>query len=46
MIIDSSKSKTQQNLDEYYLVMNEKEIAINVNTSMDLNVAKKLIHKN
>jgi GTP:adenosylcobinamide-phosphate guanylyltransferase len=46
MIIDSSKSKTQQNLDEYYLVMNEKEIAINVNTPMDLNVAKKLIHNN
>ena len=46
MIIDSSKSKTQQNLDEYYLVMNEKEIAINVNTPMDLNVAKKLIYNN
>jgi GTP:adenosylcobinamide-phosphate guanylyltransferase len=44
MIIDSSKSKTLQNLDEYYLVMNEKEIAVNVNTPMDLNVAKKLIH--
>jgi GTP:adenosylcobinamide-phosphate guanylyltransferase len=46
MIIDSSKSRTQQKLDEYYLVMNEKEIAINVNTPMDLNVAKKLIHNN
>ena len=45
-IVDSSQFKSQDDLDEYYVVMNEKEIAVNVNTPMELNLAEKLIYNN
>jgi adenosylcobinamide-phosphate guanylyltransferase len=43
-IIDSSKLKSNNcKLKESYIIMNEKEIAVNVNTGTDLEVAKLLL---
>ncbi len=42
-IIDSSKIDDDCKLEEYYLIMNEKEIAVNVNTREELEVAERLL---
>jgi adenosylcobinamide-phosphate guanylyltransferase len=42
-VIDSSRVKGVCNLKEYYVIMNEKEIAVNVNTGGELDVAKRLV---
>ncbi|HEY6882491.1 MAG TPA: NTP transferase domain-containing protein [Nitrososphaeraceae archaeon] len=42
-IIDSSKVKGFTTLKEYYLIMNEKEIAVNVNTKEELEIAERLL---
>jgi adenosylcobinamide-phosphate guanylyltransferase len=42
-IIDSSKIDDDRKLEEYYLIMNEKEIAVNVNTREELEVAERLL---
>lgn len=43
LIIDSSKLKSNSKLEEYYLIMNEKEIAVNVNTVVELEIAERLL---
>jgi adenosylcobinamide-phosphate guanylyltransferase len=42
-IIDSSKVCGSAALDEHYLVMNQKGVAVNVNTRSDLEIAEKLM---
>jgi GTP:adenosylcobinamide-phosphate guanylyltransferase len=42
-IIDSSKVMGFATLKEYYIIMNEKEIAVNVNTKEELEIAERLI---
>jgi adenosylcobinamide-phosphate guanylyltransferase len=42
-IIDSSKINKDHKLEEYYIIMNEKEIAVNVNTRQELDVARGLL---
>jgi GTP:adenosylcobinamide-phosphate guanylyltransferase len=44
VIVNSSKYRTNSKLKENYLIMNEKEIAINVNTVMELRAAEKLLY--
>jgi adenosylcobinamide-phosphate guanylyltransferase len=43
-IIDSSKINEGHELEEYYMIMNEREIAVNVNTRQELGVAKRLLY--
>jgi adenosylcobinamide-phosphate guanylyltransferase len=43
VIIDTSKHKTNSKLEESYLIMNEKEVAINVNTVLELRTAERLL---
>jgi len=42
LILDSSKFKDGHSLEEYYIVMNEKEVAVNVNTKEELQLAERL----
>jgi len=42
-IIDSSKVKGLNTLKEYFIIMNEKEIAVNVNTKAELEIAERLL---
>lgn len=42
-IVDSSKINEDCKLEEYYVIMNEKEIAVNVNTRQELEVAERLL---
>src|ERR687898_611334 len=42
ILIDSSRYKIDSELEEHYLIMNEKELAINVNTIAELNTAERL----
>lgn len=44
VIIDSSKHRSNSKLEEYFLIMNEKEIAINVNTVLELKIAERLLY--
>lgn len=44
VIIDSSKHRSNSKLEEYFLIMNEKEIAINVNTVLELKTAERLLY--
>jgi GTP:adenosylcobinamide-phosphate guanylyltransferase len=44
ILIDSSRYKIDSELEEYYLIMNEKELAINVNTIAELNTAERLLY--
>ena len=44
VIVNSSKYRTNSKLNENYLIMNEKDIAINVNTVMELRAAEKLLY--
>lgn len=43
VIVDTSKYKTNSKLEENYLIMNEKEVAINVNTVVELRTAERLL---
>jgi adenosylcobinamide-phosphate guanylyltransferase len=43
-IIDSSKINDGHELEEYYMIMNEREIAVNVNTRQELEVAERLLY--
>lgn len=43
ILIDSSSYKIDSELEEHYLIMNEKELAINVNTIAELNTAERLL---
>jgi adenosylcobinamide-phosphate guanylyltransferase len=43
-IIDSSKINEGCEVEEYYMIMNEREIAVNVNTRQELEVAERLIY--
>jgi adenosylcobinamide-phosphate guanylyltransferase len=43
VIVDTSKHKTNSKLEENYLVVNEKEVAINVNTVVELKTAERLL---
>jgi adenosylcobinamide-phosphate guanylyltransferase len=43
VIVDTSKHKTNSKLEENYLIMNEKEVAINVNTVAELRTAERLL---
>jgi GTP:adenosylcobinamide-phosphate guanylyltransferase len=43
-MIDSSKHRSNSKLEEYFLIMNEKEIAINVNTVLELKTAERLLY--
>jgi GTP:adenosylcobinamide-phosphate guanylyltransferase len=43
VIVDSSKHRTNSKLKENYLIMNEKEVAVNVNTVMELRTAERLL---
>jgi adenosylcobinamide-phosphate guanylyltransferase len=42
-IVDSSKVEGFTNVKEYYVIMNEKEIVVNVNTKGELEIAERLI---
>ena len=42
-IVDSSKVKGLTTLKEYYVIMNEREIVVNVNTRRDLEIAERLL---
>ena len=44
ILIDSSSYKIDSELEEHYLIMNEKELAINVNTIAELNMAVRLLY--
>lgn len=44
ILIDSSSYKIDSELEEHYLIMNEKELAINVNTIAELNTAERLLY--
>ena len=44
LLIDSSRYKTNSGLEEYYLIINEKEIAININTVAELEIAERLLY--
>ena len=44
VMIDSSKHRSNSKLEEYFLIMNEKEIAINVNTVLELKTAERLLY--
>jgi GTP:adenosylcobinamide-phosphate guanylyltransferase len=43
VIVNTSKHRTNSKLEENYLIMNEKEIAINVNTDVELKTAERLL---
>jgi GTP:adenosylcobinamide-phosphate guanylyltransferase len=43
VVIDSSKVMGFATLKEYYIIMNEKEIAVNVNTKEELEIAERLL---
>jgi adenosylcobinamide-phosphate guanylyltransferase len=43
VIVDSSKHRTNSKLEENYLIMNEKEVAVNVNTVLELRTAERLL---
>ncbi len=43
MIIDTSKLRTNTKLEENYMIVNEKEIAINVNRTVELDSAERLL---
>lgn len=43
VIVDTSKHKTNSKLEENYIIMNEKEVAINVNTVLELKTAERLL---
>jgi len=46
-ILDSSKADSESSLAEHYIVMNEKELAVNVNTIRELEIAERmLVYKN
>ncbi|HET7146871.1 MAG TPA: NTP transferase domain-containing protein [Candidatus Nitrosopolaris sp.] len=42
-ILDSSKVNREFSLDEHYIVMNEKELAVNVNTTRELEIAERML---
>lgn len=42
-IVDSSKVKGIATLKEYYVIMNEREIVVNVNTRRELEIAERLL---
>jgi len=42
-IVDSSKVKGLTTLKEYYVIMNEREIVVNVNTRRELEIAERLL---
>jgi adenosylcobinamide-phosphate guanylyltransferase len=44
LLIDSSRYKTNSELEENYLIINEKGIAININTVVDLDIAERLLY--
>jgi adenosylcobinamide-phosphate guanylyltransferase len=44
VLIDSSRYKTDSELEEYYLIMNEKEIVININTIAEFDIAERLLY--
>ena len=44
IIINSSRCKINSELEENYLILNEKEIAININTVVELKTAERLLY--
>jgi GTP:adenosylcobinamide-phosphate guanylyltransferase len=42
-ILDSSKTNPESTLAEHYIVMNEKELAVNVNTIRELEIAERML---
>jgi GTP:adenosylcobinamide-phosphate guanylyltransferase len=42
-IVDSSKVEGFATVKEYYVIMNEKEIVVNVNTRGELEIAERLL---
>ena len=43
VIVDSSKHRINSKLEENYLIMNEKEVAVNVNTVVEMRTAERLL---